>query len=85
MLRGKSRLYSPEVEASQAAELDRLLGLSYAELSALPARTRVPAPPGIGGVEFWIERRPGEAGGIDMQVRACVRSLIIFVSCSCPC
>ena len=78
------RLNNPDIEAFQARELDRLLQLSHAELSALPERARVPTPAELRGVEFWIRRRPGEAGGVEVEVCACIRTWIFFMGCSCP-
>ena len=78
------RLFGPEVAAFQEAQLARLRQLSYNELVALPTRKRIPAPEGIRGIEFWLERRAGDAGGVRIESRACRRHLLIFVSCRCP-
>jgi hypothetical protein len=78
------RLYSPEVKAFQEAQLARLKTLSYSELRALPRSTRVPSPEGVRGIEFWVERREGDGGGVRIEARACRRHLLIFMSCNCP-
>ncbi len=78
------RLNSPDVEAFQGAELSRLRAIDYSQLAALPRSQRTPTPAEIRGVEFWIERRPGEHGGVRIEIRACKRFLLIFVSCASP-
>ena len=78
------RLNSPEVDAFQKTQLAHLKTLGYAELLAMARSERISAPSDIQGIEFWIERRVGEAGGVRIEARACRRSFFIFMSCRCP-
>jgi hypothetical protein len=77
------RIYSPDVEAFLQAQSQRLEAMSFSELSALPRSQRIPTPSTIRGLEFWIERRTGDLGGVRIEARACRRSLLIFLSCNC--
>lgn len=78
------RLSDPEVRSFQEIQLTRLRAMSFSELSKLPRSRRIPTPSHIRGLEFWIERRVGESGGVRVEARACRRSMFIFLSCDCP-
>lgn len=82
-MRQGHRLDHPEVGAFQEAHLARLKAMSFAELSAMPRSRRMATPTALGRLEFWVERRVGEFGGIRIEVRACRRRLLVLLSCAC--
>lgn len=46
---------------------------SYNELCALPARSELAAPDRFRNYRFTLERKPGDAGGVEVAVRATQR------------
>lgn len=78
------RLYSPEVEKFQEAQLQQLREWDYRDLAALPSRQKISAPGHIRGIVFHIRRYDGDAGGVRIEVSACKRMLLIFLACNCP-
>lgn len=77
-----SNISGPEARAHQAKHLRALRRRSYAELRALPRSRRVDPSPALPGVEFRVERRDGEHGGVRIEIRACRRHLFVFLACS---
>jgi len=76
-------LSSNIVRTFQDIELAKLRDEPYAQLVLLPRSRRIKGPPDAKGIEFWIEKREGECGGVRIEVRACKRALLIFLSCAC--
>src|SRR4051812_47216331 len=60
------------------AHLRQLEFKSYSELALLPRRTALAAPPHLSGLKFYISRRPGDNGGVQVSVREYTRFLMIF-------
>jgi hypothetical protein len=60
------------------AQLRQLEPKSYSELAALPRRTPLAAPPHLSSLKFYISRKQGENGGVEVSVREYTRFLLIF-------
>jgi hypothetical protein len=71
------------VEAGQRwleEQLRLLEHKTYTGLAALPAKTPLETPPQLAGLKFYISRRPGDAGGIEISARQYKRFLFIETS-----
>lgn len=77
-----SRIFDDDVRAFREARLAALRKESYADLSASPRTSRLAAPSEFDGLEFRVERRPGELGGVRVEVRSCTRHFLLFLSSS---
>lgn len=60
------------------AQLRLLEAKSFAELSALPRRSPLAAPPHLTGLKFYVSRKRGESGGVAVSVREYSRFLLVF-------
>ena len=77
-----ARIFDEAVQAYREAQLELLKPLGYEVLAKMPRTKRINAPSEFDGLEFRIERRAGDSGGVRIEVRACSRHLLIFLSCS---
>lgn len=73
-----------DAEEFQAQQLVNLSLRSYAELSQLPHRTRLPTPQSLHGIRLYICRRYGDNGGVAITVEAHKRFMFIFSGVSAP-
>lgn len=62
-----------QVHEWQELQLAPYRTMSYDELCALPARAELAAPERFRNYRFTLERKPGDAGGIEVAVRAAQR------------
>jgi hypothetical protein len=59
-------------------QLRRLESKPYSELFALPRRTKLATPPHLNGLKFYVSRKRGDNGGVEVSVREYTRFLFIF-------
>jgi hypothetical protein len=63
-------------ERWQSEQLGILERKTYAELAALAAKTPLPAPRHLPGLQYYVSRKPGDKGGIEISVRQYTRFLL---------
>jgi len=62
-------------QEEQLAVLERK---TYTELAALGRKSPLRCPPHLNGLKFYVSRKPGDNGGIEISVREYTRFLLIF-------
>ena len=77
-----ARIFDADVQAYREAQLELLKPLRYESLASMPVSKRIETPPSFKGLEFRVERRAGESGGVRIEVRSCTRHLLVFLSCA---
>jgi hypothetical protein len=61
----------------QDEQLAMLERKTYAELAGLPSRSRLATPPHLKGLKFYISRKTGHDGTVEISVREFTRFLFV--------
>jgi hypothetical protein len=69
-----------EIRQWQQQQLAALRARTYAQLSALPPESDLPAPPQFAGERFAVIRSAGERGGVDVGVAHFMRFMGVSLS-----